>query len=101
MKIVIPENLKNNYWDRVLYLSGKNKDSFLVLTEEEKSFLDKKLKELDKNPDSSAFNRFILAGIIRTKSVNNVLELPKEFEEFSKVEVSFSFERNSVLVSKS
>ena len=100
MKIIIPENLKDNYWDSVLYISRKNKDSFIIFTEEEKGVIDTKLKELDKNSDTSAFNRFMLAGIIETKSVGNLLDLPEAFKDFSKVEVSFSFERSSVLVSK-
>lgn len=100
MNIIIPHKLKDIYWDHILYISRKNKDSFIVFTEEEKKILDTKLKELDKNPDHVAFNRFILSGIIETKSVDNLLELPKGFEDFSNCEISFSLQSSSLIIGK-
>lgn len=100
MTITIPEEFKDTLWGRKLYISRKNNNSFIVFTQKEKDILDEKFSVLDKNPDNVAFNRFILANIIETKSVNDLLELPETFEDFSKGNVSFSLESNSVLVSK-
>jgi hypothetical protein len=41
----------------------------------------------------------MMSGIIKTKSVNNLLELPESFKDFSERKVSFSFEGKSILVS--
>lgn len=99
MKIIIPEEFKNIYWNQILYTARKNKDSFVIFTQEEKNFLDKQFTEIDEDPNKVSFNRFMMSGIIKTKSVNNLLELPESFKDFSERKVSFSFEGKSVLVS--
>lgn len=97
---MLPVELENTHWGRKLYLTKKNKNSFVIFTKEEKDKLDKKFSELDKNPDNVAFNRFILSGIVETKSVNALLELPVAFEDFYDCEVSFLAEGYSVSVTK-
>lgn len=99
MKIIIPEEFKNIYWNQILYTARKNKDSFVIFTQEEKNFLDKQFTEIDEDPNKVSFNRFMMSGIIKTKSVNNLLELPESFKDFSERKVSFSFEGKSILVS--
>lgn len=99
MMIKLPEEFKDNYWDRKLCIIRKSSNSFLIYDCEVKESISKRITK-SASPDSLAFNRFILSGIFETRSANDLLELPEAFEDFSKCETSFSTEKNSILVSK-
>ncbi len=100
MKIAIPEEFKDTYWDRKLYLSRISKNSFVLFTQEDRDKIEQMLDKMGGDPDRIAFNRFMLSGLVETKSVSDLLELSELFEDFSKGEVSFSLEKNTLTVSK-
>jgi hypothetical protein len=104
MTIAIPEDFKDTLWDRKLYLAKKGDNrSFLIHDHDSQERLKVSLKEMilrHKDSNSEAFNRFMLANIFETKSVNNLLELPEGFEEFSDCELTFVAEQYRVSVSK-
>jgi hypothetical protein len=99
MKIAIPEEFKGTYWDRKLCVARNSNDTFLIYDYGIKEKLNKMISK-DKDPKYDAFNRFMLANIFETKSVNNLLELPEGFEDFSDREVSFVAEEYRVSVTK-
>lgn len=102
MKIAIPDEFKDNYWNRELCVARKSDDCFLIYNYDVKKNIKDSFEKMSKNkgPNHTAFCNFILANTFETKSVNDLLELPDGFEDFYDCELSFLAEQYRVSVSK-